>query len=106
MPATAKPHTSVPTLTPDSKTATILPRDSNQALGIGQFAVDFMSGKIGKPAQAVLDRTVMFHTDAVLCGVSAIAIAENQVLEYYEGSREFHEVGLPRDIKLVGVSPK
>lgn len=61
----------------DSKNAVVLPRDSNQALGIGQFAVDFMSGKIGRPSQAVLDRTVMFHTDAVLCGVSAIAMKTN-----------------------------
>ena len=41
------------------------------------FAVDFMSGKIGKPGQAVLDRTMMFHTDAVLCGLSAIALGAN-----------------------------
>jgi 2-methylcitrate dehydratase len=61
----------------DSSTATLLPRDSNQALGIGQFAVDFMSGKIGQPAPAVLERTLMFHTDAVLCGLSAIALGTN-----------------------------
>lgn len=61
----------------DPKTATMLPRNSNQALGIGQFAVDFMSGKIGKPSQAVLDRTIMFHTDAVLCGLSALALKTN-----------------------------
>lgn len=28
---------------------TTLPRDTNQALGIGRFAIDFMSGAIGKP---------------------------------------------------------
>jgi 2-methylcitrate dehydratase len=50
----------------DAHTAVLLPRDSNQAQGIGQFAVDYMSGKVGKPATAVLERTLMFHTDAVL----------------------------------------
>ena len=58
-------------------TAVSLPRNTNQALGIGQFAVDFMSGKLGKPDQSVLDRTVMFHTDSVLCGLSAIALKTN-----------------------------
>jgi len=61
----------------DSKTAVVLSRQSNQALGIGQFAVDFMSGKIGKPAASVLERTIMFHTDSVLCGLSALALGTN-----------------------------
>ena len=56
---------------------TVLPRDTNQALGIGRFAIDFMSGKIGNPDAAVLERTTMFHTDAVLCGISAIALNTN-----------------------------
>ena len=34
---------------------TVLPRNTNQALGIGQFAIDFMSGKIGNPDASVLD---------------------------------------------------
>lgn len=57
-----------------------LPADSNQALGLGQFAVDFMSdepGKRGEPDRAVLERTNMFHVDACLCGVSAIALGTN-----------------------------
>jgi 2-methylcitrate dehydratase len=61
-------------------TQVILPADSNQALGIGQFAVDFMSdepGKRGEPDPSVLTRTNMFNTDAVICGVSAIALGTN-----------------------------
>jgi len=55
-----------------------LSRDSNQALGIGQFAIDFMSGKLGPgPSAAVLERCRMFHTDAVLCGLSALALETN-----------------------------
>src|SRR5687767_15068177 len=80
-----------------------LPRDSNQALGIGRFAVDFMAGALGPgPSEAVLERTRMFHTDAVLCGLSALALRTNapvllrqEALEYpildsgHEASRSF-----------------
>jgi 2-methylcitrate dehydratase len=52
-----------------------LPADSNQALGLGRFAIDFVQGKIGSgPSQAVLDRTCLFHTDSVFCGLTAIAL--------------------------------
>ena len=54
-----------------------LPRNVNQALGIGQFAVDFMSGRIGKPDASVAERTLLFHTDAVICGISALALRTN-----------------------------
>ena len=36
-----------------------------------------MSGKIGNPDASVLDRTTMFHSDSVLCGISAIALNTN-----------------------------
>lgn len=61
-------------------TEIVLPADTNQALGIGRFAVDFLSGEPGKrgePDEAVVERTNMFHTDAVLCGVSALALGTN-----------------------------
>jgi 2-methylcitrate dehydratase len=59
-------------------TPVTLPRDSNQALGIGQFAVDFLSGALGPgPDEKVLERTRLFHTDAVLCGLSAVALGTN-----------------------------
>ncbi len=55
--------------------ATTLPRNTNQALGIGHYAIDFMQG--GDPAQSVQARTVLFHTDSVLCGASALALGTN-----------------------------
>ncbi|MHC4649821.1 MAG: MmgE/PrpD family protein [Planctomycetota bacterium] len=58
-------------------TTLTLARDSNQALGIGRFAVDFMNGAIGEPAPAVLDRTLMLFTDSMICGLSAIALGTN-----------------------------
>jgi len=58
-------------------TTNLLQKNSNQALGIGEFAVGFISGTVGDPSQDVLDRTVLFFTDAVLCGLSAIAVKTN-----------------------------
>jgi 2-methylcitrate dehydratase len=56
----------------------VLGRNTNQALGIGQFAVDFLAGKLGPgPSDAVIERTRMFHTDALLCGASALALQTN-----------------------------
>ena len=54
-----------------------LSRESNQALGIGEFAVNFMNGSIGEPDRAVFDRTLMFFTDSMICGLSAIALGTN-----------------------------
>jgi 2-methylcitrate dehydratase len=74
-----------------------LGRNTNQALGIGQFAVDFLSGSLGTgPSTAVLERTRMFHTDALLCGASALALKTNapcllraEALEYPDSAGAF-----------------
>jgi 2-methylcitrate dehydratase len=59
-------------------TSIMLGRETNQALGVGKFAIDFLAGTLGSgPSKAVLDRTKRFHTDAVLCGVSALALKTN-----------------------------
>lgn len=57
-----------------------LPADTNQALGIADYALGFMSSdpsKRGDPDKSVLERTDLFHTDACLCGVSALALGTN-----------------------------
>lgn len=84
MPATAAP-TAPPapaSAATSSATHTTLAPDTNQALGIAQYALDFMWAKKGEqgyaePGAAVLERTEMFHTDACLCGVSALALGTN-----------------------------
>jgi len=57
-----------------------LAADTNQALGLAQFAIGFLdesgSGR-GAPSEAVLDRTNLFLTDSVLCGLSALALGTN-----------------------------
>lgn len=57
-----------------------LAADTNQALGLAQFAIDFMGNDPatrGEPSRAVLDRTNLFFVDSVICGVSAIALGTN-----------------------------
>ena len=58
----------------------VLPADTNQALGLAQYALDFMSttpGKRGEPSPAVLEKTNLFHTDAVIAGISALSLGTN-----------------------------
>lgn len=50
-----------------------LSRQQNQARGIGQYAIDFLAGKLGQPDAAVLERTEQFHLDSIACAVAALA---------------------------------
>jgi len=59
------------------QTTVRLPRNTNQAYGIGEYAIDFMRGVIGEPDPSVLERTNLFYTDSVLCGLSALALGTN-----------------------------
>ncbi|MCA3004005.1 MAG: MmgE/PrpD family protein [Phycisphaerales bacterium] len=67
----------------DTSNHVVLNADTNQALGIGEFAVAFMHGSegrtggLGQPDASVIERTNMFHVDAVICGVSALALGTN-----------------------------
>ena len=55
----------------------VLAKQDNQARGIGQFALDFMSGKFGDPAESVFRKVERFHLDSIACGVSALACGAN-----------------------------
>jgi 2-methylcitrate dehydratase len=70
-----------------------LPRESNQALGIGRYAIDFLSGRLGEPTAEVLAKVEQFHLDSIACGVSALACGTNaprvlreEALEYCAGA--------------------
>jgi len=57
-----------------------LPADTNQALGIAKYAIEFLGedpATRGEPSDAVVERTNLFFTDAVLCGLSALALKTN-----------------------------
>jgi len=59
-------------------TSVTLPADSNQALGLGQYAIDFIGGKYGENIDPIVwKRIEQFHTDSVMCGVSALAMGTN-----------------------------
>jgi len=51
----------------------LLPRNTNQARGIGQYAIEFLAGQRGEPSDEVLTRVEQFHTDSIACGVAALA---------------------------------
>jgi 2-methylcitrate dehydratase len=62
----------------DLSKATVLPSDSNQALGIANYAIDFVNGERGSGPDASVHRRVeLFHTDSVVCGLSALALGTN-----------------------------
>lgn len=53
-----------------------LPRDTNQALGIGQYAIDFM--REGQPGEAALRQVERFHLAATMrSGRKAFASRNN-----------------------------
>lgn len=89
----AKPLSRVPARdAPRAFSAVTLPADSNQALGIAEYAKDFIGGKYGNSIDAsVWEKIEMFHTDSVMCGVSALALKTNaptvlrdEALEYLD----------------------
>ena len=54
---------------------TVLKKDTNQAHDLAKYAIQFMEK--GKPSAKVLERSKMFHTDSVICGLSALALKTN-----------------------------
>ncbi len=73
----------------------VLSRSENQARGIGQYACDFMSGKLGEPAESVYQKVEQFHLDSIACGVSALACGTNapRVLRQEALDYVCHELG-------------
>ena len=68
-------------------TKVTLSRRSNQALGIAHYAIDFIRkqnqfhpDRHAAVADEVLERVQLFHTDSVLCALSAIAMQTNSPL--------------------------
>jgi 2-methylcitrate dehydratase len=54
-----------------------LSRRDNQARGIGRYAIDFLSGKLGEPDEAVFAKVEQFHWDSIACAVAALACGMN-----------------------------
>ena len=81
------------TATADPATSTLLARDTNQALGIAEFAIRFMREGHGTPSEAVKDKTRQFFADAAVCGLSAIALGTNAPLVLREEAAEYPKDG-------------
>ena len=60
-----------------TSTYVTLAANENQARGLGQYAIDFLVGKLGQPDASVLARVEQFHTDSVACAVAALATGMN-----------------------------
>lgn len=61
----------------DSNTFQKLPKNTNQAQGIAEYAITMLQGKHDSPSDNVLQRTELFHLDSIACGLSAIACGTN-----------------------------
>eukprot|EP00916_Digyalum_oweni_P015390 GHVL01025185.1.p1 GENE.GHVL01025185.1~~GHVL01025185.1.p1 ORF type:complete len:530 (+),score=74.82 GHVL01025185.1:40-1629(+) len=57
----------------------VLSKDCNQALGIGKYAIDFLESN-DKIDPSVTEKCRLFHTDSVLCAISALALKTNAPL--------------------------
>jgi len=55
----------------------LLPKNTNQARGIGQYAIDFLSERYPGPSADVLQRVEQFHADSIACGVAALTCGAN-----------------------------
>lgn len=53
----------------------LIKRDDNQAIELGKYAINFM--RRGSPSEKVIERVKLFHTDSVVCGLSALALKTN-----------------------------
>eukprot|EP00049_Salpingoeca_infusionum_P015084 m.289147 g.289147 ORF g.289147 m.289147 type:complete len:569 (+) comp15808_c1_seq2:68-1774(+) len=72
--------TSVHSDNAESETVTALPRDSNQARGIAEYALNMLADPEATLQQIdhdVIHRTNLFHKDSVVCGVSALQLGLN-----------------------------
>lgn len=90
-----------------TRTHAVLSPDSNQALGLGEYAIRFLwgsAGERGEPSEAVLRRTNLFFADACLCGVSALALGTNAPVLLRREAIEEYRVGRGGFGSLAGVA--
>jgi 2-methylcitrate dehydratase len=80
----------------------ILGRGENQARGIGQFAIDFMSAARGEPDDAVFEKVEQFHLDSIACGVSALACGANAPRVLRAEAIEYVPNDLSKGVPLFG----
>lgn len=67
----------------------ILPRHTNQARGIAQYALDFLADRQGEPDESVFERVELFHADSVACAVAAFGARANAPLVLRDEALEY-----------------
>ena len=86
----------------------MLSRSTNQARGLAEFSLQFL--RSARPSPAVLQRVKLFHSDSVLCGLSALAqhasapcLLRREALRYREreGAKCFASQDLVKPEKAV-----
>jgi 2-methylcitrate dehydratase len=84
-----------------------LSHNENQAKCIGQYAIDFLSGRFGEPAAEVLAKVEQFHLDSIACGVSALACGTNAPRVLRQEALEYQSAqGVPLLGSQVRVMPE
>ncbi|HZL90268.1 MAG TPA: MmgE/PrpD family protein, partial [Pirellulaceae bacterium] len=85
-------------------------RTENQARGIGQYAIDFLAGRLGMPSEATLSRVEQFHLDSIACGVAALATGTKAPRILREEALDYRVSGAAAGATLLGskvrVSPE
>ena len=67
----------------------VIGRQENQARAIAEYALDFCSGQLPGPDEAVIRRTELFHLDSVGCAVAALATQTNAPLVLRAEAHEY-----------------
>ena len=87
-----------------------LARDSNQARGIAQYALDMVQGRHPGPSDPVLERVEQFHLDSIACGVSSLAAGANAPTVLRQEALEYRvsngAAGVPMFGSTVRVAPE
>ncbi len=85
-----------------SNESVILSRTENQARGIGQYAIDFLAGNLGQPAENVFQKVEQFHLDSIACGVSALACGTNAPRVLRQEALEYVSHDLGKGVPVFG----
>jgi 2-methylcitrate dehydratase len=87
-----------------------LGRDTNQARGIAEYALNMVTGRYPGPSDMVLRRVEQFHLDSIACGVSALAAGANAPTVLRQEALEYRtapsQQGVPIFGSTVNVAPE
>ena len=82
----------------------VLPADSNQVVGLAEYAKAFLEEGKAAPSESVLKRTNLFFTDAMLCGTSALALRTNAPTCLREEAKGYGLSAESGGVPLIGTS--